>query len=508
MLKGPSKCFVRQLAGCSVLLWCTAAGGHDYFEIQVVDDQTGRGVPLVELRTVNEIRYYTDSQGIVAFDEPGLMDQRVFFYVSSHGYEFPKDGFGFHGRALDMKRGGRATLKIKRLNIAERLYRVTGAGIYRDSVLTGRQPPIRGPLLSAQVLGSDSVLNAVYRGRLFWVWGDTQRAAYPLGNFQVTAATSLLPGHGGLDPQVGVDLTYFVGPEGFAKQIAPMPGSGPTWIDSLITLTDESGKERLFASYVKVKPPLTVYARGLAEFNDETEQFEHVAEFDMKAPITPGGHALLHTEDGVPYIYFARPYPLVRVRATAEDLRSLDSYEAFACLKAGSTLEKPQLDREDGRLRYSWKRGAPAVGPEEQARLIRSGAIAAEEALLQLRDRETGQPVTAHNGSVSWNAYRRRWVMITVQSGGTSFLGEVWYAEAENLTGPWRDAVKVVTHDRYSFYNPKHHPQFDQEDGRIIFFEGTYTRTFSGNPEPTPRYDYNQIMYKLDLADPRLGLGE
>ncbi|MHC4559345.1 MAG: hypothetical protein ACYTFW_22820, partial [Planctomycetota bacterium] len=44
-----------------------------YFKIQVEDRQTGRGVPLVELRTVNNIRYFTDSNGIVAFFEPGLM---------------------------------------------------------------------------------------------------------------------------------------------------------------------------------------------------------------------------------------------------------------------------------------------------------------------------------------------------------------------------------------------------------------------------------------------------
>ena len=28
-----------------------------YFKITVVDEQTGRGVPLVELRTVNGVRY-------------------------------------------------------------------------------------------------------------------------------------------------------------------------------------------------------------------------------------------------------------------------------------------------------------------------------------------------------------------------------------------------------------------------------------------------------------------
>jgi len=85
-------------------------------------------------------------------------------------------------------------------------------------------------------------------------------------------------------------------------------------------------------------------------------------------------------------------------------------------------------------------------------------------------------------------------------------LGETWYAEADTPLGPWVYARKIVTHDRYSFYNPKQHPVFDEMDGRIVYFEGTYVNTFSGNPDKTPRYDYNQIMYRLDLADARLAL--
>ena len=61
-----------------------------------------------------------------------------------------------------------------------------------------------------------------------------------------------------------------------------------------------------------------------------------------------------------------------------------------------------------------------------------------------------------------------------------------------------------MSHDKYSFYNPVHHAFFDQDGGRVIYFEGTYTTAFSGNPTPTPRYDYNQIMYRLELDDPRL----
>src|SRR3954451_11768439 len=71
------------------------------FRIEVVDDETGRGVPLVELKTVNQIRLVTDSNGITAFDEPRTMGRKVFFPEKSHGYEFARDGFGSRGVALD-----------------------------------------------------------------------------------------------------------------------------------------------------------------------------------------------------------------------------------------------------------------------------------------------------------------------------------------------------------------------------------------------------------------------
>jgi hypothetical protein len=41
--------------------------------------------------------------------------------------------------------GGRAEVRIERTNIAERLYRVTGAGLYRVSVILGRPSPTPRP---------------------------------------------------------------------------------------------------------------------------------------------------------------------------------------------------------------------------------------------------------------------------------------------------------------------------------------------------------------------------
>jgi len=479
----------------------------DYFKITVVDDQTGRGVPLVELRTVNNIRYYTDSAGVVAFHEPGLMGSRMYFGVSSHGYEFAKDGFGYAGTRLQVTPGGSAVLKIRRINVAERLYRMTGAGIYRDSVLVGDKPPTQQPLLNGLVFGSDSVVNTVYRGKVYWFWGDTNKPSYPLGNFHVPGAISSLPADGGLDPEIGVDLSYFLGKDGFAKPTAQMPGQGPTWIDGLVTVKDRDGHERLFAKYVKVKPPMQIYERGLVEFDDEQQQFAHRTKFPMDTPLVPTGHPMKYVEDGVEYVYFGHPYPSVRVRATAEDLRDLSKYESFTCLKQDVREESPELDRAaDGTLRFAWKPAAPAVGEKLRTTLIKQKKLRDDEGLICLKDVEHGKRVLGHGGSVYWNEFRKRWVMMVLESFGTSLLGEIWYAEADTPLGPWIYARKIVTHEKYSFYNPKQHPMLDKDGGRTIFFEGTYANMFSGNPDQTPRYNYNQIMYKLALGDPRLVL--
>jgi hypothetical protein len=268
---------------------------------------------------------------------------------------------------------------------------------------------------------------------------------------------------------------------------------------ALVPLKDETGRERMYASYIKIEPPLKIYARGLAVWDDDGAKFKHLANVDMKAPAFPAGHSFTHGD----HVYFAHPFPVTRVRADARSFLDAGAYETYTCLKEGSRLDEPQIDRDEkGVPRYSWRKNAPTVGPQDENKLVKAGKLKSTETRWQLRERGTGKHVVPHAGSVCWNDFRKRWIMIVTQVGGTSFLGEVWYADAETPTGPWRDAVKIVTHEKYSFYNPKQHPAFDK--GPYIYFEGTYTHTFSGNSQTTPRYDYNQVMYKLDLADPRL----
>lgn len=477
----------------------------DYFAIQVVDRQSGRGVPLVELRTTNLIRYVTDSQGFVAFLEPGLMDREVFFIVESHGYEVPQDGFGYRGVRLRTTPGASAVVKIDRLNVAERLYRVTGQGIYRDSVLLGRPVPLKNPVLNGQVMGQDSVFTCLYRGRVFWMWGDTSKPSYPLGNFAMSGAVSDLPGRGGLDPSVGVDLEYFVGQDGFSRKMAPLKEPGLVWLDGLLTVQDTRGNERMVAKFARLKGMEETLERGLMVFDDQTNTFEPLVRPGLEfLPYRNTGHAFPVQAAGRRYYYFTSPSPVgVRLRVPAQWDAVVDAnqYEVLTALSPEAADE-----RRDSSAR--WIRFGVMLASRGNDRTAAIEALEGETKGLKVLDIESGREIIPHNGTVHYNAWRQRWIGIFGQLyGDSSALGEIWYAEADTPVGPWGYARKIMTHNKYSFYNPKHHPLFDQDGGRTIYLEGTYTWTFSGSEErATPRYDYNQIMYRLDLGDSRMVL--
>jgi hypothetical protein len=495
-------------AACLALLAiCTtlAQGSKDYFVIRVVDEETGRGVPMVELKTTGDTRYYTDSAGIVAFYEPGLMGRDVFFHVKSHGYEFPADYFGYHGLQMHVTPGDRQTVKLKRQNIAERLYRITGEGIYRDSVLAGIPVPIKNAVIDGLVTGQDSVIAIPYRRKIYWFWGDTMRPSYPLGHFGTAGATSELQRNGGLDPAVGIDLTYFVDDSGFSRPMCTWTNEGLKWISGVMTLRDAGGSERLLGMFSRHKNLNEVYDQGLLVFNDEKMRFDPICWLPLDTHLMPDGEPFELSENNQNYMYFdgRYPTPCYRVKAQFECATNLANYESYTYLEQGAKYQKgrSRLDRgPDGKLRYGWKRGTAIPTPKQEADLISSGSLKPREGMFHEIDVENGHPVRPL-GNVTWNGYLHRWVLI-----GWANLTDVYYAEADTPVGPWVYARKVVTHEHYSFYNPRHHPFFDQDGGRKIYFEGTYADTFSNPPFPTPRYNYNQMMYRLELGDSRIFL--
>ena len=485
-----------------------APAGGLWAELRVIDADSGRGVPLVELETVNGLKFVTDNAGRVAFHEPGLMGRELFFSVRSHGYEVKKDGFGFAGVRVTPKAGQVSAITITRKNIAERLCRLTGEGLYRDSVLLGYKVPLADPLNPGRVGGQDSVQAAVYRGRVYWFWGDTLRLDYPLGLFRVAGATTPVPDANDprSDPAGGIPYEYFIDPKTrFVRPMMPLPErpQGVVWISAVFVVPDERGVERLVGHYSRRKGLGEEYEHGIAVFNDDKAIFEPLKQLPLSETWRrPKGHPILHEGGGRRWLLFGSPTPNVRVPATLKDVLDPARYEAFTCA-AGARAGEPAgpLLGEDGRPVWRWQTELPPMDSATEAKWVAAGKLRPEHARFCPADAAApADRIVLHSGSVRWNAYRRRWLLLAGQIGGQpSLLGEVWYAEAAHPTGPFTTAIRVVTHDRQTFYNVCHHAFLDRAGGRVIHFEGTYTREFSGNPERTPRYDYNQILYRLDL---------
>jgi hypothetical protein len=461
------------------------------FGIRVVDDQTGRGIPLIELRTVNDIRHVSDNAGWIAFSEPGLMDREVWFYVSGPGYMKEKDGFGYTGVRFTPKSGETVTLKLRRTNIAERVGRLTGQGMYRDSELLDLPHPLPN-INPSGVMGQDSVNATPYRGKIFWLWGDTNVPGYPLGNYRTTSATTPIDAH----PEKGIAYDYFMDPEKpqVVRKMMPMNEPGAVWLFGLLSVKDDTGEEVLLAHWGRHEGLKPAAAHGLARFNDKLGVFERAVDQPIDEQWRfPRGHAVRASGEDGDYFYFSQPFLHTRVRANMKDVLNPESYEALYYSEAAGA--------------WQWQRKeSPTMQMEERA-LLATGKLKPENTRHNLKDASTGKPVKLHNASIQWNEWRKRWILIGVQEGdkeAPSYLGEMWYAESKAPEGPWHKAVKVVSHPRYSYYNPIHHGFFDSEGGRVIYFEGTYTLEFSGNPLAPARYDYNQLMYRLDLGEERL----
>ena len=436
--------------------------------IEVVDAQSGWPVPLVELRTLHQQRFVSDNAGVIAFDLPECFDREMFFYVSSDGYEVPADGFGFRGVRLTPRSGQTLTVKVNRTSIAKRLGRLTGSGLLAEAQRFGDHSDWReGPLM-----GCDSVQMTLYRGRPFWSWGDTLFAKYPLGNFDMTGATTAGPPVTERQPPIFPQYDYFLDDRGGTKGVAPIAGPGPTWLSGYASLADAHGEEHLVALYRKIEPPMTTYEIGLCQWEPQQQIFMSVKKLWSKSDgkpepqLLPSGHTFRLNEPGTEpgaktdqpqWLLMGDPLPKFRCAAT---------YEAWSDPSQWQPVDAP----------------------------------------ADLADAHSAERIKPHSGSVAWSQHRERWVTVFMQSfGKPSVFGELWYAEAKSPLGPWGPAVKILSHHNYTFYNPRLWGEFSQPDPTVILFEGTYTEQFAKSPAPTARYDYNQILYRIDLDDPKLG---
>jgi hypothetical protein len=434
--------------------------------IEVVEQGDGWPVPGVELRTVHGVRLVSDNAGLIACDLPELMGRETWFSVHGHGYGVKADGFGYRGVRLVPQPGKTLRVTVERAILARRLGRLTGAGLFAESQKLGEHLDWK----ESGVLGSDSVVTAELAGKLLWFWGDTNLAHYPLGIFDVSAATTerfLPPAKPPLRPPFAyVTEASRDGAAARPRGVAQVPGKGPTWLWGAVTLPDAQGAPHLVAIAQKVRPDMSAYRWDLVEWDAPAAVFRPLSTVwsadgaRPKPPTLPEGHAVPWTDEaGRRWMLFGETFPKLRVPATYEAWRDPARWEPLAAPDGATT---PQ-----------------------------------------------GEPIKAHRGHVAWHPWSGKWLALFTQKGGQpSFLGEIWLASAASPFGPWTDARKVLSHDDHTFYNPVLHPEFFRDDSPVIHFEGTYTTTFSGNKQPTPRWEYNQVLYQLDLSKPPFAAGK
>jgi hypothetical protein len=462
-------------------------GAAQCYALRIFDSETKRGVPLVRVDAWGESAW-SDSQGIVAFCNPDQLPKAgAAFELSSHGYDSKSV-------TLDAKAGGRGEVALERRNLAERLYRLTGGGAFSDSVKLGLAVPISKPTINASVLGQDTASVTVYRGKVFWLWQDTDRASYVLGNFRGTAATSALD----FDPDVGVDLSYFENADGFSAEMCPDCMGGPAWLDGLFSAPDAGGEERLIGRYTIVSGVGATLESGMVQFNDEQKHFERkLTDFAERENFdAPSSHPFELSHGGDRYAYYANR---LRIEAQAEAFFDPDGYERFTPYAAGQS--KAQLTA-DNAPDYAWRAGGT---PATTEKLAQDGFGAEQSLDGHLTKLSDGKPLDLVGVTTTYHAYRNRFLLAGQQRfGTTSALGDIWQAEADTPLGPWVYATQLISHDQYTFYNCLYHPEMAR--GPFAYLEGTYTATYSGAKELTPRYDYNQLLYRIDLSRPELSL--
>jgi hypothetical protein len=410
-------------------------------------------VPRVELSTVDHSVWVTDSAGLAAVEVAGREGLATFFSIATDGYEVVADAFGNRGVMARLVAGGNATVQLTRTQKAERLYRLTGFGVFFDSVLLGAPVPTPRPMLNGGVLGQDSILSVVFDKKIRWFWGDTNHMSYPLGNFETSGATSCAPSstdpEACMSPDVGIDLTYFTVPDSttggvFTKKMAPFDpqlGSLPTWIGS-VSVVPDIGPHSIdgFAMtmlYQKPNHDFSTLAIGAAVWNPEAENFTQLSNWSLTNPsrVSAGccGQAVTNsalkaragvpwsnviTMDGVGYVVYGGqtrgvwPMAVSRVVAKVSAIQDANQYESYTPLLSGSTPASPKLGRNaTGHPDWKWRKGVPPLTQKMEMALVQQGALKASERSTVVYA-DSGAELTLAGGSVHWNGFRKKYIAI------------------------------------------------------------------------------------------------
>lgn len=513
---------------------CLTVVKSEYFRILAVEvDSNGieSGIPLVLFRTAgNYISLFTDSAGNAAFNEPGLMDGPLFFNVLADGYEIdPSPSVEIYelpydsGVVLNVSKYGSAKVLMRRTQMAARLYRLTGSGLYRDSVLTNASGDIPDSIISScreviddvGVLGQDTVMTGTYKGKVFWFFGDTtcQRSARQnncedYGMYTVGATSCVPQSNGKCKANEPPGLKYFSSQEGGFLHVKPMaPDIAPyeqnTWIAAVMVFTNSNGEEVMYSNYMK-NPGDGENAgsiqSGMAKWNDALEVFEATSSWPLDIAFLNGVHTMQLLGEDVNadgYVYMSGG---LRVLATEETVIEYTSYQQY------------NLDT------HMWEYLYAGLGRLGEGNSTTAKHVGATTRKIKLHLTSL-LPSSWSVASVEWSEYVGMYVVL----GNGGMHGGIYLAVGPRVTGPWSKGVLVASHNTSgtSCYNQVLLPHLFRDNGRYIQFACTFTAMWSDTDNEfsdsswstclfgmndgancantVPRYEYNNLVYEVDV---------
>jgi len=458
---------------------------------QFVDSADNRPIPLVIATTIDNVVVVSDNAGFVSIPVNVRLGTQYYLHVMSPGYDLPADGFGYRGIHLKVSKDIH-TVRLRRTNIAQRSGRVTGLGKYIHGQSLGK---IR-EFAEQPLTGMDSVQSASINGKHYVFYGDTNWTGYPLGNFKTTNGIATRQT---ILPNCPYTVNFSIDGQGNAASSIDQVGTaqGVVWLSGVVTVDGE------IYGYANHRRSLAIQlAHAHVRWNPISKKFVDFTRLADESWRHLDGHPIRFNENDRDFLLFGHAIPNLRVPASKHALQSEASYETFTCILPNGDVAKDT----DGNPIWRWRNDGRPIDAEREAALIKSGQLKRSQCRFLMYEVGTGRTVIPHRGSVRWNAYRKRWILVfTAINEPDSNLGEVFLASGASPYGPWTPSIKIASHPKYSFYNPVQHTWLDQKDGRLITIEGTYTQTFSGNTVATPQYEYNQLTYQVDLSDARLG---
>lgn len=459
-----------------VLLSSVSSCGAE-FGIHVVDESNGRGIPMATVRLANGATHLTDSAGWVRIDEPGLMHRKLRIEVNSPGYGLAAEDSDSNSLLVQLAASGDAVIKLVRLDIAERAYRITGAGIYRDSELLGREVPLPSGSFSSGLLSASGTQRITLGKKVLWCWRDALLSHERIPSLGVVGAFSQIPDSGGLDPTQGVHFSYLPTGSDQVESLLIAEEPGIMWIEGLASVQDENGADAVVAHYVRQGSKGERAEHGIALWTEE-QRFERIVvlgeEYEWQFP---SGQAVRQRTNEQDWCYFASPFCHVRCPARLDAVRNPAAYQA---LTWDSSAKAPV-----------WQQTLPPMTQRDESSWVAEGRV--QHPHTQVEDHATRKPVPVLDASIEWNPHHHCYIMIAA-----SVDGDIWMAESTQIEGPWQRAIRIVNAEPGMCTKPVQHPFMNQEGGRIIWFETALLDTNA------PRYDGNELMHRLDLDDPRL----